>query len=241
MAAVSRTIIVGIWVAFFQRVPAILVRTGAPSEVLLCKRKTMKVDIFALGVLAYFVLSKGSHPFGNRFKRNGNIVDGVFELDKVKHLPDAYHLIASMINYDPDKRPTAVQVLSHPFFWSTEKKIQALGETLARADDEPAEAERLAGLEVIGGQQWRRRVSGRLIGTPLSSDADCAWSSASSSCRLLRLSSARLSCANVACACVWCAAHLEATQPMPPGATTSEGGAWAYDDTSLIHLLRVIR
>ena len=137
------------------------------------------MDIFALGVLAYFVLSKGSHPFGNRFKRNGNIVDGVFELDKVKHLPDAYHLIASMINYDPDKRPTAVQVLSHPFFWSTEKKIQALGETLARADDEPAEAERLAGLEVIGGQQWRRRVSGRLIGTPLSSYADCTWSCAS--------------------------------------------------------------
>ena len=87
MAAVSRTIIVGIWVAFFQRVPAILVRTGAPSEVLLCKRKTMKVDIFALGVLAYFVLSKGSHPFGNRFKRNGNIVDGVFELDKVGPSP----------------------------------------------------------------------------------------------------------------------------------------------------------
>ena len=41
--------------------------------------------------------------------------------------------------------------------------------------------------------------------------------------------------------CVWCAAHLEATQPKPPGATTTEGGAWAYDDTSLIHLLRVIR
>jgi hypothetical protein len=86
----------------------------APSEVLLCKRKTMKVDIFAMGVLIYFVLSKGSHPFGNRFKRNGNIVDGVFELDKVKHLPDAYHLIASMINYDPEKRPTAAQVISHP-------------------------------------------------------------------------------------------------------------------------------
>ena len=32
------------------------------------------------GVLVYFVLSKGTHPFGNRFKRNGNIVDGVFEL-----------------------------------------------------------------------------------------------------------------------------------------------------------------
>ena len=57
----------------------------------------MKVDMFGLGVLVYFVLSKGTHPFGNRFKRNGNIVDGVFELDKVKHLPDAYHLIASMV------------------------------------------------------------------------------------------------------------------------------------------------
>jgi hypothetical protein len=32
-------------------------------------------------------LSKGVHPFGNRFKRNGNIVDGVFELDKVAPSP----------------------------------------------------------------------------------------------------------------------------------------------------------
>jgi hypothetical protein len=35
--------------------------------------------------------------------------DGVC-LAQVKHLPDAYHLIASMINYDPAKRPTAQQV-----------------------------------------------------------------------------------------------------------------------------------
>ena len=124
----------------------------------------MKVDIFGLGTLFYFVLSKGTHPFGNRFKRNGNIVDGVFELDQVaphpaaararcswsggggsgsnclffvacarrpnelrpkrglvcltaaaagcqvKHLPEAYHLIASMITYDPSKRPTTGQV-----------------------------------------------------------------------------------------------------------------------------------
>lgn len=138
----------------------------APSEVLLCKRKTMKVDIFAMGVLNYFVLSKGSHPFGNRFKRNGNIVDGVFELDKVKHLPDAYHLIASMINYDPEKRPTAAQVLSHPFFWSTEKKLAVLAETLAQAEDpaaHPETAERLRTLQVIGGVGWRRRVSAALI------------------------------------------------------------------------------
>eukprot|EP01051_Picozoa_sp_SAG22_P016548 SAG22_NODE_2356_length_2670_cov_6.978996_3_plen_105_part_00 len=53
----------------------------------------------------------------------GNIVDGVFELDQVKHLPEAYHLIASMINYDPSKRPTTGQVLSHPFFWPGGKKL----------------------------------------------------------------------------------------------------------------------
>lgn len=47
----------------------------------------MKVDIFGLGTLFYFVLSKGTHPFGNRFKRNGNIVDGVFELDQVAPHP----------------------------------------------------------------------------------------------------------------------------------------------------------
>jgi serine/threonine-protein kinase/endoribonuclease IRE1 len=71
-----------------------------------------------LPVSAFGLLPAGTHPFGNRFKRNGNIVDGVFELDKVKHLPDAYHIIASMINYDPAKRPTAAQVwLRPPGLW----------------------------------------------------------------------------------------------------------------------------
>ena len=138
----------------------------APSEALLHKRKTMKGDIFAMGVLNYFVLSKGSHPFGNRFERRRNILGGEFRLDKVKHLPEAYHLIACMINYNPEYRPTASQVLSHPFFWSTEKKLAVLAETLAQAEDpaaHPEVAERLSSLQVIGGVGWRRRVSAALI------------------------------------------------------------------------------
>ena len=56
-------------------------------------------------------------------------------------------------------------VISHPFFWSTAKKLEVLAETLHAADAEPgtAQAERLFTLEVIGGTGWRRRVSAGLI------------------------------------------------------------------------------
>lgn len=39
---------------------------------------------------------------------------------------EAADMISKMVEKDPLKRPTALTVLSHPFFWSSAKKLEFL-------------------------------------------------------------------------------------------------------------------
>lgn len=42
--------------------------------------QTTSVDIFSLGCVFYYVISRGSHPFGDVIKRQSNILSHEFEL-----------------------------------------------------------------------------------------------------------------------------------------------------------------
>lgn len=94
--------------------------------------QTTSVDIFSLGCVFYYVISKGSHPFGDLVKRQLNILSYEFELkifnqsqvDSTTVL--AEELITDMISKDPAKRPPAKAVLMHPFFWNSEKILNFL-------------------------------------------------------------------------------------------------------------------
>jgi serine/threonine-protein kinase/endoribonuclease IRE1 len=96
------------------------------------RRATRAIDIFSLGLVFFYVLTKGSHPFdcGDRYMREVNIRKGQFDLS----LLDAYHeygyeaedLISSMLAPEPKARPTARQVMAHPFFWSGKKRLTFL-------------------------------------------------------------------------------------------------------------------
>ncbi|EPS43329.1 hypothetical protein H072_2682, partial [Dactylellina haptotyla CBS 200.50] len=94
------------------------------------RRATRAIDIFSLGCVFYFVLTRGSHPFGDRYLREGNIITGKFNLSGLEVLGDsgaeAADLIASMIARNPKARPDATAVLTHPFFWSADKKLTFL-------------------------------------------------------------------------------------------------------------------
>jgi serine/threonine-protein kinase/endoribonuclease IRE1 len=46
------------------------------------KRITKAVDVFSLGCVYYFVLSGGSHPFGDAIRRQANILSNEFKLEK---------------------------------------------------------------------------------------------------------------------------------------------------------------
>lgn len=96
------------------------------------RRATRAIDIFSLGLVFYYVLTKGCHPFdcGDRYMREVNIRKGKFSLAELESLGDyafeAKDLIASMLAPEPKSRPLAHHVMAHPFFWSPKKRLNFL-------------------------------------------------------------------------------------------------------------------
>ncbi|XP_042617329.1 serine/threonine-protein kinase/endoribonuclease ire-1-like [Cyprinus carpio] len=82
-------------------------------------------DIQVAGMLVYYILSRGQHPFGKGPHCEVNILQGIYSLD---HLGDdvAKDLVEWMINEDPINRPTVEQTLAHPFFWTEERRVEYL-------------------------------------------------------------------------------------------------------------------
>uniref|UniRef100_A0A3B4FGD4 Protein kinase domain-containing protein n=1 Tax=Pundamilia nyererei TaxID=303518 RepID=A0A3B4FGD4_9CICH len=72
------------------------------------------------GMLIYYILSGGHHPFGDiSFKCESNIYYGKYSLDHVQDVV-AKDLIECMINKEPKDRPKVEECLNHPFFWTSE-------------------------------------------------------------------------------------------------------------------------
>ncbi|KAH8736180.1 hypothetical protein BGZ61DRAFT_513437 [Ilyonectria robusta] len=107
------------------------------------RRATRAIDIFSLGLVFFYVLTNGSHPFdcGDRYMREVNIRKGNHNLSPLDALGDfAYEaddLIASMLQADPKRRPTARDVMSHPFFWSAKKRLAFLCDVSDHFEKEP--------------------------------------------------------------------------------------------------------
>ncbi len=91
--------------------------------------RTTAVDVFSLGCVFYYVLTKGCHPFGpiDNLEQCQNCICNETEtpeLPELKKEPTgefkvilAKELLTSMIKRD-QKRPKAKWVLQHPLFWS---------------------------------------------------------------------------------------------------------------------------
>lgn len=85
-----------------------------------------KIDVFGLGCVFYYVLCGGVHPFGAVHDRERNIIDGNYDLALLQNHPDAVDLISRMIDSDPTRRPTANEILAHPFFWNETMRLDFL-------------------------------------------------------------------------------------------------------------------
>ena len=94
--------------------------------------RSFSVDIFSLGCLFYFVLTRGHHPFESQDNTNPqrNITTGQSCLAAlVEHLDHfnaslAEDLIKSMIQASAKDRPKAREVCNHPLFWSITRQVQ---------------------------------------------------------------------------------------------------------------------
>ena len=90
-------------------------------------RTSRSVDIFSLGCIFFCTILPGSHPFGEWYEREANIMKNCPTTKALKDVTvDAADLILSMLNRSPRSRPTAAHVCSHPFFWSPLKRLSFL-------------------------------------------------------------------------------------------------------------------
>ncbi|XP_046855932.1 serine/threonine-protein kinase shk1/pak1-like [Xenia sp. Carnegie-2017] len=83
-------------------------------------------DVYNAGMVAYYVATKGEHPFGNKRHRLNNMLNGnPVGLGKIKDetLKD---LLSWMLNLKPEDRPSAIQALKHPFLMSDDDKFDFL-------------------------------------------------------------------------------------------------------------------
>ena len=83
------------------------------------------VDVFSLGCVYYYVLSKGFHPFGVSFRRQANILSRDYKLDKLTN-STAKNVIEKMIAHEAKDRPNANSLIRHPVFWSKERILTFL-------------------------------------------------------------------------------------------------------------------
>jgi serine/threonine-protein kinase/endoribonuclease IRE1 len=100
---------------------------ASPIDLAPNPRTSRSVDIFSLGCIFYSTLVPGSHPFGEWYEREANIMHNRPSIDALaKMSPDASDLVSAMISRSPKMRPTAKQVCDHPFFWATHKRLMFL-------------------------------------------------------------------------------------------------------------------
>lgn len=107
------------------------------------RRVTRSIDIFSLGVVFFYVLTQGSHPFdcGDKYMREVNIRKNVYSLARLDVLGDykceAKHLVGTMIDANPKKRPKTKEILAHPFFWDARTRLLFLCDVSDAFEREP--------------------------------------------------------------------------------------------------------
>jgi serine/threonine protein kinase len=75
----------------------------APEQ-LLHGRQSRAVDLFSLGCILFFCITKGKHPFGDYFERDRNIIKNEFDLFLVDFIPEALHLLTVLLHPSPALR-----------------------------------------------------------------------------------------------------------------------------------------
>ncbi|KAJ9673274.1 hypothetical protein PVL29_023085 [Vitis rotundifolia] len=132
-------------------------------------RQTRAVDLFSLGCVLFFCLTGGKHPYGDNLERDVNIVNNRKDLFLIENIPEAVDLFSLLLEPDPDLRPKAMDVLHHPFFWSSEMRLSFLRDASDRVEleDRENESQLLKELESIGtlalNGKWDEKMEGAFI------------------------------------------------------------------------------
>ena len=90
------------------------------DDIRVCYKK--KSDIQVVGMLSYYILTKGKHPYGSRLYRSSNILKGNFHLKDISD-PCAKDFIIWMLQHDPARRPNVHECLKHPYLRTPEENF----------------------------------------------------------------------------------------------------------------------
>ncbi|XP_033992593.1 probable serine/threonine-protein kinase irlD isoform X3 [Trematomus bernacchii] len=125
-------------------------------------------DIQVAGMVIYYILSGGHHPFGDKpHKCEYNIDEGNYTLEHVQDVL-AKDLIEWMIDAEPKNRPKVEECLRHPFFWTPDRKIEYLRKVGNREkvkNYQNADQELISSLEKCAGsfKQWKDKFPPELL------------------------------------------------------------------------------
>ncbi|WFD25763.1 non-specific serine/threonine protein kinase [Malassezia nana] len=143
-----------------------LLKAQSLSQEGLSTRLSRAVDIFSLGCVAFYLLTGGNHPFGEQYEREMRIWQHQVDLSALERFGDdtieAQSLIELMIQDQPGQRPSAVEVMRHPFFWPAQKRLTFLQDVSDRFEmlerDPLATAIELLERDAVAivGTDWRK-------------------------------------------------------------------------------------
>ncbi|KAL8141013.1 hypothetical protein V2J09_007034 [Rumex salicifolius] len=132
-------------------------------------RQSRAMDLFSLGCVLFFCITGGRHPFGDSYERDANVVNNHKDLFLVDSIPEAFDLINSLLNPNPDLRPKAVAVLHHPLFWNSDTRLSFLRDVSDRVEleDRETESDLLMALESVGfdalGGKWDEKLDNSFL------------------------------------------------------------------------------
>ncbi|KAK3437366.1 hypothetical protein EUGRSUZ_C02029 [Eucalyptus grandis] len=118
----------------------------APEQILHSKCQKQAMDLFSLGCVLFFCITRGQHPFGANMEREVNIAKGNLDLFLVNDMPEAYHLLSCLLSHKPESSwvngklllmtngPKALEVLHHPFWWDSERRLSFLYDVSDKVD-----------------------------------------------------------------------------------------------------------
>ena len=114
-------------------IPAEVIEAGNKNVTGRYKKKS---DIHAAGMIAFFILTKGKHPFGDQLRyRMENILNAnPVNLHILEDL-EALEFISWLIYHNIDKRPSIDQALEHPFIAWVENYEKPLKSIIELAND----------------------------------------------------------------------------------------------------------
>ncbi|XP_046844885.1 uncharacterized protein LOC124438730 [Xenia sp. Carnegie-2017] len=124
-------------------------------------------DIMNAGMVAYYVATKGKHPFGIERHRLGNILDGnPVGLDEIK---DATFkdLLSWMLQLIPEDRPSADKALKHPYLLSDEEKFNMLCDMGNQLEVKHSQSQKSPTSDVhtqlYGSTEWMKRIDDEVV------------------------------------------------------------------------------